>query len=95
MQGEGYRDMLDIAGAQRACRAFGLFCKMLEIAANKCREYRGIYDGGTIKIWCSEAIPLYPVKIAIHRYDKVVELLAYGEDGVSEFLSSPNNRKKM
>jgi hypothetical protein len=40
-QGEGYRDLAALAGPQRLCRAFGLFAKMLEVAASAAGGRRG------------------------------------------------------
>ena len=63
----------------------GTVVKKVRAGKFKCQKYRGLYDGGLINIWYSDAIPLYPVKIAIYKYHKEIELFAYGEDGVSEF----------
>ena len=59
----------------------------------KCRRYTGVYDEGEIIIYYADEIPLYPVKIAIHRYDKEINLLAYGQGDTSQFFPPPGQIK--
>jgi hypothetical protein len=60
--------------------------KRVPAGSFKCRKYTGVYDDGQIIIFYADEIPLYPVKIAIHRYDKEIELLAYGQGDASQFF---------
>ena len=59
--------------------------KVVPAGKFNCLRYTGIYDGGLIVVYYSDQVPLYPVKIAVHRYDKEIELIEYGKGAVSEF----------
>jgi len=59
----------------------------------KCHRYTGVYDEGQIVIYYSDKIPLYPVRIAIHRYDKQVDLRDFGQGHVSEFYPDVDRTK--
>jgi len=41
VQGEGYRELLAATGPMRACRCFGLFAKLVEVAASRAGGERG------------------------------------------------------
>jgi len=43
--GKGWRRMWRLAGKREALQVFGVFCKLLEIAADKCADERGLVPG--------------------------------------------------
>ncbi len=51
-----------------------------------CKVYRAVYNKKLIRIFFSEKIPLYPVKVLIPNYQLTIRLLEFGKGKESNFV---------
>jgi hypothetical protein len=56
----------------------------------RCKVYHGVYNERFIRIYFSQAIPLYPVKVFIPSYNLTIRLAAFGKGMKSRFLPEEN-----
>jgi hypothetical protein len=51
-----------------------------------CKQYYAIFNKKFVRIYFSDKIPLYPVKVVIPNYELVIKLVAFGKGQESQFL---------